>query len=65
MLQYPTKKLFGKTWVGWLNFLLLQWFCIRLEGTVNSDRSETEWNIIKWITPLTGWWSDYRYLNDD
>lgn len=54
-MRNPTKKILGKTWVGWLNILLLQWFCIRL-GYGN------EWKILKWIVPCTGWWSDYRYI---
>lgn len=65
MINYPKKKLFGKTWVGWLNFLLIQWFFIRIQGEVNTDYTQTKWSILHWVVPLSGWWSDYVFLNDD
>lgn len=29
-MKAPQKVFFDHTWVGWLNFLLLRWFFIRL-----------------------------------
>lgn len=51
----PKRKFLGFTWVGWLNILLFQWLFVRL---AYGDR----WRVLKWILPLTGWWSDYRYI---
>ena len=31
-MGYPTRRVLGLTWVGWLNFLLLQWLGVRLCG---------------------------------
>lgn len=67
-----------------LNFLVLQWFGVRLArvvewrpvalfdvGTRNGDyaysRSEMRritvgWTWLRWVWPLTGWWSDYRWI---
>lgn len=51
----PTSTIFGFTWVGWLNILVLQWFFVRLSY---GDR----WRILKWILPMTGWLSPYVYV---
>lgn len=83
--------------LGLLNFLVLQWFGVRLaresgdllgsfdafrvgDGvyTTTSDGVRTRWRIaakhspdsvrlerwklLRWIWPLTGWWSDYRWI---
>ena len=55
-MKNPTKKIFGKTWVGMLNIVILQWFFIRLSYGDN-------WRILYWILPITGWFSNYVYLN--
>lgn len=59
-MKYPTKRIFGKTWMGWLNFIVLQWFFIRLQGCVESKECLVlnAWDI-RFTLPLTGWWSDY------
>ncbi len=54
-LKVPNKKFFGKTWVGWLNIIFLQWFFIRLSYG-------DSWRILKWVLPFTGWWNDYKYI---
>jgi hypothetical protein len=33
-VKAPTRRLFGLTWVGWLNYLLLRWFFVRLSYEV-------------------------------
>jgi hypothetical protein len=51
------------TWLGLLNFLVLQWFFIRLGRIIDIDSGNTiGWTLIRWPLPLTGWWSDFRYL---
>jgi hypothetical protein len=51
-MRNPQKFFLGKTWVGWLNRIILQWFFVRL-GYGN------QWRLMWGIVPLTGWWSDY------
>ena len=82
--------------LGLLNFLVLQWFGVRLArnrttlhvgshpwvevGTrmtmstwdrhqsgkvaaIDSGTITLQWfSLLRWIWPLTGWWSDYRYI---
>lgn len=76
------------TWLGALNFLVLQWFGVRLarvmavqvksEVVVNAwlssagasvgstaclgKKVQIGWKLLRWIVPLTGWWSDYRWI---
>jgi len=73
------------SWLGYINFFILQWFFIRLarylpsgykvdgidiieheDGTYSySQRAYKyylKYKILKWIVPLTGWWSDYKYI---
>ena len=84
------------TGLGVLNFLVLQWFGVRLarceinvtcgarigyavgervswyDGTrnyrgriagVEPDGYRLRWyEVIRWVYPLTGWWSDYRWI---
>lgn len=75
------------TWLGFLNFFVLQWFGVRLERfgerrpipgdiagawlfalgdiTEQQYRSQivwTGWRLLRWVWPLTGWWSDYRWI---
>jgi hypothetical protein len=54
-MKNPTKLFFDKTWVGWLNVIILQWLFIRLSYG-------GEWKILKVIIPGTGWFSDYMYV---
>jgi len=61
--------------LGLLNFLVLQWFGVRLARITcpNCERLRTHvWSyrcpeharatVLRWIWPLTGWWSDYRWI---
>jgi hypothetical protein len=67
--------------LGLLNFVLLQWFGVRLarvyhlagarirpldipSGSVELEPIVTHrsWRVLRWIWPLTGWWSDYRWI---
>lgn len=51
------------TRLGWLNFVVFQWFFVRLGRVRDMDSGEQiGWGWIKGVVPLTGWWSDYRYV---
>lgn len=46
-----------RTWMGWLNFLVLQWFGFRLCRCEENGRI-VALGVIAPVLPLTGWWSD-------
>jgi hypothetical protein len=60
-----------KFWL--LNFILLQWFCIRLVRKMEKSNRifpknvyaieyvQVGWTVI-FVLPLTGWWSDYIWI---
>ena len=76
--------------LGLLNFLVLQWFCVRLArvtemrprgddlvgpmilklGWITQEHYDrvalhpvtVGWKVLRWIWPLTGWWSNYRWI---
>jgi hypothetical protein len=52
------------SWLAAINFLLLQWFTLRLGKDVIPDRPDDviRWRVLHGIMPLTGWWSPYRRL---
>ena len=80
------------TALGLLNFLVLQWFGVRLCASFDPrsipgwtlDRISDEqvasfggrwwsrfapprgttikWGFLRWVWPLTGWWSDFRWF---
>lgn len=57
------------TWLPLLNFLVLQWFGVRLYGNSIVDGAEGriesvqhEWLLYRWVWPLTGWWSPMRWI---
>ena len=51
------------TWLGVFNFLLLQWFFIRLAKEVDTGTKKLiRWSILRRVIPLTGWWTSYRYI---
>ena len=49
------------TRLGVFNFLIVQWFFIRLAKVVENDEL-IGFLILRWVVPLTGWWSDYIYV---
>jgi len=65
---------FGRTSLGILNFLVLQWFGVRLARTIEIEVDPAAvgrvgrvhrvvgWSLLRWVWPLTGWWSDYRWI---
>lgn len=60
------------SWLGYLNFILFQWFFIRLACTGEIEKINDfkyllkghKLKIIKWIIPLTGWWNEFIYIKD-
>jgi hypothetical protein len=67
-------------WLGVLNFVVLQWFGVRLArvmelrmfaaediaanevGWIEMRPVTVGWRVMRWLWPLTGWWSDYRWI---
>ena len=50
----------GLTWVGWLNFLFLQWLWIRLYWYRDTPQGKPlGYGLKLGIMPLTGWWTPY------
>lgn len=52
------RMLFGFSWLGLLNFFLLQWFTIRLVETTVTEYGESrheKWSLKFGIAPLSGW----------
>ena len=54
-MKRPAKLLFGYTWVGWLNRLVLQWLFIRLYYGQH-------WGFLTRVVPLTGWGTAYKFI---
>lgn len=54
------------TWLRFVNYYILQWFCIRLAKVVDTDGPHkgkiTGWQILYPIHPISGWRNEYRYL---
>ena len=51
------------TWLKLLNVIVLQWFFVRLAKIVDTKtKIIVGWDFLRWIVPLTGWWSDYRFV---
>jgi hypothetical protein len=71
--------------LGLLNFVVLQWFGVRLQaefdptglprrdGVIVVDVGRwwsryaprgvpITWSLLRWVWPLTGWWSPYRWI---
>lgn len=60
--------------LGVLNFCVLQWFGVRVVRVVCVPCREKRalgivvtctrpgWCVMRWIWPLTGWWTDYRWI---
>lgn len=48
-------------WLLWVNFLVVQWFFVRIAIVVHAD-GRVEWHPLRYVIPLTGWWSNYVWL---
>lgn len=56
------KALAGITWLYILNFIVLQWFGVRLARCLDESGKQTGWLVLRYVWPLTGWWSPYRWI---
>lgn len=43
------------TWLAALNFILLQWFFVRLARVVDDSGEQIGWTLVWGWMPLTGW----------
>ena len=50
------RRVWGLTWAGWLNCLLLQWLCLRLSRLVEADDTITGWSL-RWAPIWRIGWS--------
>ncbi len=58
------------TLLKFINLFILQWFFIRLTKHLDKDINGNYTKIIAysihyWIIPLTGWDSDFKYINNN
>ena len=58
-MNYPDRRFLSLTWVGWLNFLLVQWLCVRIAGRIDHSGKFAGWGLRGPVLPLSGWWGDY------
>lgn len=55
--------LLPKTWLGRLNYLILQWFFVRLARIEDAETGAYwGWTLIWGAVPLTGWRTPYRWV---
>lgn len=56
-------KVLGRSWLGALNYYLLQWSCFRLARSVVEGKT-VGWSVIGPVAPLSGWGegNPYRWL---
>lgn len=45
MKDQDMRRVFGLTWAGWINCLLLQWLCLRLQREVEDDGTISGWAV--------------------
>lgn len=57
------KKFLGLSWIGWLNVLIIQWFFIRICYVLGDDGKPKSIGFLGMVIPLTGWYSDFAYVN--
>jgi hypothetical protein len=50
------------TWLGYLNFGVLQWLCVRLARERDDAGNIVGYRWLGPVAPLTGWWNDYVWL---
>ena len=53
------RQLLGMTWVGWLNFCVLQWLGLRIEWTPTTE-GRIRIVRVRWAWPLTLWYWSWR-----
>ena len=48
-------------WLGYVNFIIIQWLFIRLTKWEENDQKG--FGLLIGVLPLTGWWSNYIKLS--
>lgn len=48
--------------LGIANFLLFQWFFIRLCFQYDDEGNFRDWGMLAGVIPLTGWGRDYKFV---
>lgn len=54
-----------RSWLGTLNFLVVQWFFVRLQEVGHYDDMQwvhERWELLRWVVPVTGWWNKYLFI---
>lgn len=55
-----------RSWLGWLNFFVFQWFFVRLQEIGELDENKQwkhlRWEILTFPIPMSGWWTRYVYI---
>ena len=56
------------TFTKFMNVFILQWFFVRLTKHYKKDENGdytllSAWSLQYFIIPLTGWWSNFKYLS--
>ena len=52
-----------KTWLFYLNYLILQWFFIRLARKIDKNTgNQIGWTVLKFVVPMSGWNTDYKFI---
>jgi hypothetical protein len=57
-MKQPKPILFGYSWLGIINMVIIQWLFIRLQATCDKGQI-VRFDFIGPIVPLTGWWGPY------
>jgi hypothetical protein len=59
--RWWNRKVPSRLW--FLNFLLLQWFTLRLAYVIDrASGKRLHFKLLLGVVPLTGWWSPYRWI---
>lgn len=62
-MKAPKPIVNGYSWLGILNLFFLQWFFVRLQLTVDTDKETVvRWNLRGFIVPTTGWGKPYKFV---
>jgi len=57
-------KILGRSWLGALNYYVLQWTCYRLARHVDDGGKTVSWSFLGPVAPRSGWGTNnpYRWL---
>ena len=49
--------------LGLFNFIIVQWFFVRLCRVTNDINGNVRYSLIYWIVPCSGWYNNYIMLS--